>query len=185
MTNDRQYITFYGIHLNHWDETFGTFANTHTFMVKEYENDAASSQASSVASDTNTFLYPFDIERQYYLEGTASGQITLVASGATSTITDYRVTICKTYDGVLKPDEELESTGWRTVNDTLSWNVGLAVGEERVYPFKIHISPEKEITKDERLYIKVEVHCSNGTRLYHSNDATWEDLKIDIPFKGI
>lgn len=180
---DRQYITFYGTYLDDWYETFGSFAATHYFMLREYESDGCSWTDSTEASDTHKFLYPFDIERVYFLEGTAKGQITLAASTCTATVTDYRVTICKVHED--NTETELASTGWRTVNDTIVWDTPNSIGDEMVYPFRIHISPEKEVTEKERLYLKVEVNCNYCTHLWHSNDATWEDVKIDIPFRGI
>ena len=182
---DRQFIDFFGIHLYDWIETFGSFANTHYFMTREYESEGCSWLDSSEASVTHNFLYPFDIERVYYLEGTATGQITLVAVDGEATITDYRVTICKTYEGMSSPDEELQSTGWRVVDDTLAWDAVHSVGEEIVYPFRIHISPEKEVSEHERLYLKIEVRCNAFTHLMHTNDAKWEDVFISIPFKGL
>jgi hypothetical protein len=182
---DRQFIDFFGVYLYDWIETFGSFVNTHLFMLREYESDGCSWMDSSEASDTHNFLYPFDLERIYYLEGTAKGQITLVAVNDDAVITDYRVTICKTYEGMSSPDEELATTGWRTVNDTLPWDAVHSVGEEMVYPFRIHISPEKQVTEHQRLYIKVEVNCNQYTHLMHSNDAKWEDVYISIPFKGL
>lgn len=181
----RQFIDFFGVYLYDWTETFGTFTNTHYFMLREYESEGCSWLDSSEASDTHTFLYPFDIEREYYLEGTAHGQITVAAVGTDATVTDYRVSIWKTYEGAAEPDLELASTGVRVVNDSLAWDGVNAVGEEMVYPFYIHISPEKKVTKNERLYLKVEVTCNRFVHLWHSNDAKWEDIYISIPFKGI
>jgi hypothetical protein len=182
---DRQFISFFGVELNDWLETFGSIANTHYFMLREYVSEGASTVDSSEASDTHKFLYPFDIEQIYFLEGTAEGQITLVAVSCTSCITDYRVTICKANRDD-NSEKELGTTGVVTVNDVLVWDTPNSVGEEMVYPFYIHISPEKKITEKERLYLKVEVTCSdNCTHLYHSNDATWDDIRIDIPFKGL
>lgn len=181
---DRQFISFFGVELDDWTETFGTFASTHYFMLREYESDACSWVSSSEASDTHKFLYPFDIERIYFLEGTAKGQIVLFPSTCTSTVTDYRVTICKVHED--NTETELGSTGWRNVNDTITWNTPLSIpDDEIVYPFKIHISPERKLTEKERLFLKIEVHCNYCTHLGHANDATWEDVRIDIPFKGI
>jgi len=184
-TNDRQYLKFYGVSLDDWTETFGTFSNTHKLMLREYRSDAVSYDDSSEASLTNSFLYPFDIERKYYLEGTAEGEFTLAASGCTSTVTSYRVTICKTYKSAAVPDAELATTQWRTVNFELSWDAVNSIGQERVMPFYIHVSPEQQLTEGQRLYLKIEVNCNSCTRLMHTNDPEWTDIWIDIPFKGI
>lgn len=180
---NRQFIKFYGVELSDWDETFGTFSATHHFMLREYVSEAASSTDSSPASDTNMFLYPFDIERVYYIEGLAEGHITIAASGCTATITDYRVTICKTFEGASQADVEIATTGTITVNDSIAWDVANSIGDEIVYPFFIHISPEAQCSEGERLYLKVECTCSDKgcAILMHSNDASWQDLFIDIP----
>lgn len=182
---DRQFITFYGLCLDDWTETFGTFANTHYFILKEYKNKDVAYTEYSSATLVHNFLFPFDLERIYYLEGTAEGQITVAAQDGESVVTEYKVSIYKTYQGAALPDYEMATTGWRPVNAVLAWDVGYAVGQERVLPFFIHISPEEVVTEHERLFIRVEVHCNEFTVLWHSNDATWEDLFIDIPFKGL
>ncbi|GAI05963.1 unnamed protein product, partial [marine sediment metagenome] len=33
------------------------------------------------------------------------------------------------------------------------------------------------------LFLRIEVMCNNNTVLWHSNDATWEDIKVVIPLK--
>ena len=179
--DNRSYRLFYGIYTYDWFFNFGTFAETHYILTDEYISDGCSTLDSSEASNVHEFLYPHHIKKVYHLEGVAVGHITLAASGCTSTVTSYRVTICKMHED--NTPTELKSTGWITVNDTLAWDAGLGVGEEMVYPFWIDIWEEKKLDEHERLYLKVEVNCNSCTHLMHSNDSTWEDLKIDIPMR--
>jgi hypothetical protein len=181
VSDNRQHRIFYGIYLYDWYENFGTFSNHHYLLVDEYKNEAVSSLEMSEASVAHEFLYAHHIKKDYWIEGVVEGQITLASSACTSTVTNYRVTICKMNTD--NTSTELATTGWRTVNDTLAWDVGLGVGEEMVYPFFIGVWNAKELTENDRIYIKVEVTCNSCTSLMHSNDPSWNDLKVDIPLR--
>lgn len=178
----RYYETFYGIHTNHWDYSFGTFSNHNKFLTKDYINEAcATTDTSAATATTNKFIYQHHIKKKYFIEGTITGQITIGASGCTSTVTSFRVTVCKMHEN--NTDTELFTTGWKTVNDTLTWNAGLSVGEERVYWFEIDAWNKAELSDKEKIYVKIEVNADVCALLWHSNDATWEDLKIEIPLR--
>jgi hypothetical protein len=48
------------------------------------------------------------------------------------------------------------------------------------------MSTEKKVTDKERLYVELTLVTATDTLLlYHSNDSTWEDFKIMIPFRGL
>jgi len=175
----RYYETFYGVDLTHWKVNFGSF-NDHTkLLVKEYVSDGCSS-ATSTASQTLKFIYPHHIKKKYFIEGVIDGHITVAASGATAIVDQYRVSVCKA--NVDNSETELFTTGWVDVDDdNLPWDSGYNIGEERVYPFWIDAWNKKELSENDRIYVKVEVMAVNDV-LWHSNDATWEDLKITIPF---
>ena len=182
--NMRYYRTFYGIYTNDWTEDFGSgvFSDNHYILVGDYISDGCDTTESSTCSSGVTlyFLYPHHIDKTYFIEGVIQGHITIAASLATSTVTDYRVTVCKVHtDGT---ETELFSTGVVAVNDTLTWDSTYSVGQERVYPFWIDAWGYKTLTEDERIYIKIEVTADDNAVLWHSNDATWEDLKLEIPF---
>jgi hypothetical protein len=71
-----------------------------------------------------------------------------------------------------------------TVNFT--WDGTLGVGDEWVYPYYMNIDVEKKVLDDERLYVELTIVVADTKMiLYHSNDATWEDFKISIPFRGL
>lgn len=184
----RVYQTYYGIHVDDWAETFGSFANHHKLLVKEYINEGCSCTTSSIASDTNEFLYPHFIKEIYFIEGVIEGHVTFASSGCTSILTDYRVTVCKVHENTA--ETELFSTGWVIVNDTLGWNAvdgipSIIAGEEgeMVYPFWIDAWQHAELSDGERIFLKIETHITNCGVLWNSNDSTWEDVKITIPFK--
>lgn len=179
--DQREIIDFYGYYTYDWQESFGQFAN-HKFLLDiDYVSDGCSTSDSSEASITHEFLYNQHIKKTYYIEGVVRGHICLVASGCTSTVTSYRVTICKMHED--NTSSELATTGWVTVNDTLSWDAGLSLGAEMVYPFRIDVWEEKKLTDKERIFLRIQVNCDSCTHLMHSNDATWEDVWISIPFR--
>ena len=181
----RYYETFYGIHTNDWDETFGTgFVEHHKLLVKEYISDACNTtEASGTSLATHEFLYPHHIKKTYFIEGVATGHITLVASTCSTSVCSFRVTICKVHqDTAIKT--ELFTTGWRTVNTTLNWDAVYSVGDEVVYYYEIDAWEKEKLTEFERIFVRVQVTTTNSCcSLYHSNDSTWEDIRITIPFK--
>lgn len=177
----RYYETFFGIHVNDWGKTFGNFSNHHKLLVKEYISEACSTTDGSEASITNKFLYPHHIKKTYFIEGVIQGHITIVADRGTCTMTSYRVTVCKVHEDTV--ETELFSTGWIDVSDILGWDVVYEVGDEMVYPFWIDAWSKKELNSLEKIYVKVETNSCSCCSLWHSNDTTWEDLKITIPFK--
>lgn len=183
MANDdmRKYETFYAIHVNDWTIDFGTFSDHHKLLTKEYINEGCSTTDYSDASNTNEFIYPHHIKKIYFIEGVITGQITLVAQSDTSTVTSYRVSIWKIHENNQR--DELFTTGWITVNDTLTWDDTYDIGEEMVYPFWIDAWKKAELNEYEKIFLKVEVNGNDNTVLWHSNNATWEDIKIEIPFK--
>lgn len=181
--DQREFRTFFGVSLDDWTHTFGSFSNTHFILLNEYVSEGCSTTESSEASNTHSFLYPHHIKKTYYIEGVIEGEICLTASSATSTVTSYRISLCITYDGSSSPDDELATTGWVTVDDTIIWDSGIGVGEEMVYHYWIDVWNEQKITELQRLYLKIEVNCNQYTHLMHSNDATWQDVWIDIPFR--
>ena len=179
----RYYETYYGIETDDWEETYPGFANHHKFLVKEYISEGCSCTSNSQATDTNEFLYPHYIKDIYFIEGVIMGHVTFGAGGCTSHITSYRLTVCKVHEDTTKT--ELFSTGWVTVNDDLDWDsgIGSGVGEDVVYPFWIDAWDYQELNRNERIYVKVETDSDNCCILWHSNDSTWEDLRVEIPFR--
>ena len=176
----RYYETFYGIHTNHWDVSFGTFINHHKILVKKYISDGCKTEDDSPASNISEFLYAHHIKKTYFIEGVITGQITLAASSATDTVTSFRVTLCKVNENMNK--DELFTTGWVVVNDTLSYGGSPPIGEERVYYFEIDAWEKATLGEKDRLYLKVEVTADADTILMHSNDDAWEDVTVTVPF---
>jgi hypothetical protein len=149
--------------------------------MQDYISDGVDCTESSEASTTHKFIYQHHIKKTYFVEGNVEGNICLTSSGASSTVTAYRVTLCKIHED--NTDTELKSTNWITVNDTLGWDAGLSVGDEKVYHFSINIWEHKTLTEKEKLYLKIEVTCDQYCYLMHSNDSSWKDVWVDLPFR--
>ena len=182
----RVFNTYYGIYVSDWEETYPGFANHHMFLVDEYINEGCSCITSSRASDTNEFLYPHYIKETYFIEGIIKGHVSFACSGCTGYITDYRVTVCKVNTDTTKT--ELFTTGWKTLNHTLGWDgtypsITENILGERVYPFWIDAWNKEILTKEDRIFLRIETHSNNCVVLWHSNDSTWEDVKIEVPYK--
>lgn len=180
-TDMRYYETFYAINTDDWGWNFGSFADHKKVLIKEYINEGCLCTETSVATAVNEFLYPHHIKKKYFIEGVIDGHITIAASSATSTVTSYRVTVCKINQDSTKT--ELFTTGWKTVDVELEWDSDYSIGEERVFPFSIDAWENEELGEFDRMYVKIEVSGDNTCVLWHSNDSTWEDVKITIPLR--
>lgn len=178
--DQREHIMFYGIYEDDWYTDFGGFSNHHYSLNRDYISEGCSTTESSLASTTHKFVYPHHIKKTYFIEGVIEGEICLAANGDDAIISSYRITICKMNINML--DNELKTTGWVTVNDTLIWDAIHSIGEEMVYHFRIDVFDKQKLSDEECLYLKIEVDCNEYAYLMHSNDKSWTDLWVDIPF---
>jgi hypothetical protein len=177
----RDFIKFYGIKNNDWEEGFGSFANYHYHLINDYISDACDTSDDTAANGTHKFLYPWHIKKRYWIEGRIEGEFCLAASGATSTCDKYRATVCKVHDD--GTETELSTTGWIAINATLAWDAVRSVGDEEVYHYYIECYIEKEMTDYERLYLKIQIDSDANALLMHSNDPEWTDCWVEIPFR--
>lgn len=190
MANDdfREYFELYGIHMNDWTVNFGG-SDWNKLLEPDYISDGCDTTPTSVATHTHTFLFPYHIKKIYFIEGTIKGHVTFASSNCTAYITKYKVTIGKIHTSGDTTD--LYTTDWVIVNKTLTWDSSYGIGEEIVFPYRIDAWQKQELNQYERIYVKVETDTSSCTTstcscavLWHSNDATWEDLKITIPIRS-
>ena len=184
------YETLYGIYVSHikWSYGAGVFSDTQYMLTKEYLNEGCltSDYSLMVAGIANTFrfLYPHWIKKQYYIEGVVEGHISLACLNGSDEVIDFEVKLCKVDS--LGNITELGTTGTQTINHELSWDAGLGVGDEIVIPFSFEITPEVKMLDGDRIFIELVITPDDDYLiLYHSNDATWEDVKMVIPFRGI
>lgn len=187
------YETLYGVLLQDWEWSYGDgfFNATHYMLTKEYFNEGCFTTDYTTLSDGENvlmFLYPHWIKKQYYVEGVVEGQFCIsIVGGAEGRLYTYKIRLM-TIDDNGTPGE-IGSTGTVTVtNQYYAYDSDIGVGDEGVYQFFMTVSPEKKVLDKERLYVEITLDV-DGTMgdmcLYHSNDATWEDFKISIPFRGL
>ena len=94
----RQYQTYYGIHLNHHEETWG--GNTYNkILVKEYPHEDLSTTDTTDATSI-TFLLPQMYMYKYYLDGITEGWFTLYNQDTSNsaTLDSFTVSLLKTED---------------------------------------------------------------------------------------
>jgi hypothetical protein len=183
------YETLFGLYLNHWAFNYGNgeFVDEHYILTKEYLNEGClTTDYSALSSGTNTFkfLYPHWVKKHYYIEGVIEGQFCVSVLDDDDELVTYRVRLMKV--DILGNITQIGSTGYVALNYVLTWDAGIDVGDEIVVPYYIDITPEVEMLDDERLYMEINIEAADDYLiLYHSNDATWEDCKISIPFRGL
>ena len=183
--DNREYRTFYGIYINKWFENFGTFANHHYLLTNDYISEGCGTLDSSEASVTRDFLYPSHIKKTYFIEGRIEGNITLASSSCTAHATDYTVEIWKMNED--NSSDLLATTGARVIDHTFGWDAVHGVPDcdngDVVFPFFIDVSQEKKLDENDRIFIRVSVTCDKCCHLMHTNDSSWNDLQVIIPFR--
>ena len=177
----RNFRTFYGIDTENWVKTYPGFSSNQKWLVEEYISEGCSCVTSSKATDTNEFLYANYIAEKYFIEGVIKGEVSFAASGATSHITSYRVTVCSVHENTTTA--ELFSTGWVTVDDDLDWDATYSIGDEIVYHWEIDAHNKATLSENERIYIKIETDSDYNCVLWHDNDSTLTDVWFEIPFR--
>jgi len=195
VSDQRDFITFYGIKYEDWKVTFGKFINHKEILTMDYIHlDAACSEYTQATSCTNSkycvtaeFLFPHHIKKQYYIEGVIEGEFTVACNGGNSQIDDYRVSIWKTNEDTTFERlayTYLSGSEWITLNDTLTWDAGNSIGQERVYHWFIDCWTAQELKEEDRLYLKIEIRGTNEyLYLMHANDPDWTDIWCKIPFR--
>jgi len=179
----RYHIIFYGVDIDKTKVTFAdpVFVDYTKRLIRDYINMDCATEEHTAASGTHKFLHASHLKKKYFIEGTITGQITVGAVNGTSIMERYRVTVCKV-NGNTTDEEELFTTGWVDTNDTLTWHTSPDYGDERVYYFEIDAWEKETLEEFDRIYFKVEIDAGIYVVFFHSNDSTWEDLKVDIPF---
>jgi len=193
--DQRDFIIFYGIKYNDWKSTFGKFINHAEILTVDYihidcdcaEYTQATSCTNSKYCVTAEFLFPHHIKKQYYIEGVLEGEFTVACKNGDSQIDDYRISVWKTNtDTTFKrlAVTYLSGSEWVSLNDSLTWDAGNSIGEEKVYHWFIDCWDAQELKEEDRIYLQIEIRGTNN-KLYlmHANDPDWTDVWVKIPFR--
>ena len=194
VTDQRDFIIFYGIKYTDWMTTFGKFVDHRGILATKYLHiDCACSEYTHASSCTPyycvtmEFLFPHHIKKQYYIEGVIQGEFTVACNGGNSQINDYRISVWKTNQDTTFERLAVTYLGaseWISLNHSLTWDAGHSIGQERVYHWYIDCWTAQELKEHDRLFLKVEIRGTNNFLcLMHANDPDWEDIWAKIPFR--
>ena len=172
----RQYQTYYGIHLNHHEETWG--GNTYNkILVKEYPHEDLSTTDTTDATSI-TFLLPQMYMYKYYLDGITEGWFTLYNQDTSNsaTLDSFTVSLLKTED---VPNDET-TLG----SKTMSLSSDNTINASSYLKVPIFIFLDKQVVEaGNKLILKLEVSTTGGDVVFsHANDSTNQDVKIKIPY---
>lgn len=174
MPIEAYYKTFYGVHLNHWTESWGG-TDYNKLLVKEYLDDDVLTTDTTAASSI-TFLYPTLIKSSYYLNGKTSGHFKIYNqnSSSTQTLNSYTVT-------VKKIDNAGTSTNLATHTETISG--GYEVPSQTYLALPVFVSLSKaEVNPNEKLAVTFEIDGDSDLVFSHANDSSTNDVMIKLPF---
>ena len=177
MPIEAQYVTYYGIHLDHYNYTWGGAAYN-KLLVTEYPNEYLISTASTEAK-TAKFLYPRLVGNPVYIDGVAEGHIVIWNSHAVNTtkIQSYTVSLLKT------PDVADNETTLGTYANTITADNEITTENYLYLPVYMNVK-KQELGVDEKLILEI-TYTDDGAgtpNISHENDSTLEDIKIKIPY---
>lgn len=170
-----QYKKYYGVHLNHWTESWGN-VDYNKLLVKEYLDEEIISTPTCVSTSTITFLYPELVKSSYYLNGIAKGHFKVYNKhpSTSTTITGYIVTLKKINNAGTETDLG-EYIG------TIAADNSVAALDYIAIPFFLNLS-KAEVTENEKLAFSLDITGGSDLCFAFDNWAATEDLKIEIPF---
>ena len=179
----RQFQTYYGIYLPHWETDWGG-DTYHSLLVKELPSQYLVSE--DYINDTEaTFIYPSMYASKYYLDGQIEGHISIFNTSTTNddvgSVTDYTVTLKKSSD---EPNsEETLATVTRVISSDNS------VPTEDYLTLPIYMPIDKKLVEaNEKLMLYVSF--STGTDptdgdlvIACANSSSPDyDIKMKIPY---
>jgi hypothetical protein len=163
-----QYQTYYGIHLNHWTETWAS-TNYNKILVKDAPDVECESTPTTSCSSSASFILPELIKGKYYLDGIASGHFHL-SSTVTSTVTSIIVTI-----ELINNGGTIRDVG--TYSATLGYS--LVTNDTVAIPFYINLS-KVEVTENEKIALVFSVTTGANVFFYHDIVPTEGDMDVEL-----
>ena len=139
------------------------------------------------------FIQGYDKKREKYLEKHLLAMRTSIESLCGIEI-QFREKFLRLYDVDLQPaNESILNNLIENYNKAYKGSGSLEerminlrekrkVPEERVYPFEIDAWQQVKLEENDRIFIRVESDADANCVLWHDNNPTFEDLKVEIPF---
>lgn len=168
-----QYQTYYGIHLNHWTETWGG-VNYKKLLVKDTPDiECVSTVTSPCISSTVSFIMPELVIGKYYIDGIASGHFHLYNMGTSAhTVSSVSVTLC-----LVNSIGSIRDIGM--YETTLSYSI---VSLDIIaIPFYINIA-KAEVLENEKIVLFIQCDVSSSNILYY-HDIEPSDGSMDVLIK--
>lgn len=178
----KQYQTYYGIHLTHYEEVWGgkTYKE---LLVKEFPSEYLSSASHSSSTDT-TFIYPTLWKNKYYIDGVCEGHVSIFNTNSTTTYYCSRYTV----ELLKSPDVPNSETVLGSYSNTLS--TASEIYPEDYLTLPVFIPVQKAlIEEDERLLFRFYFYNNSATSqnigdcfVACYNDSSVIDMQIKIPY---
>ena len=171
-----QYNTYYGVYLNHIDETWGGLTYN-KILVTEFPNEYLSTTSYELGQ-TARLLYLTLWKNKYYIDGIVEGHVSLYNESSTgsATLTSFTVSLRKTDD--VPSNETVLGSYTKTIS---SDNI---INKEDYLTLPVYMNVDKQlIDEGEKLLIYLEHNASAASVGWaHANDSTTIDMQIKIPF---
>lgn len=169
-----QYVTFYGIMHAHITEVWNS-ASYEELLVSGFRSTDEEFTDTTAATDI-TFLYPIKFLNEYYVDGYVDGFFAVFNNHASASqdLDSYIVT--------LSTVDDTGTTGAiGEMTNTLSASKAVAAQGYLTVPIYFEVE-DKDILKDHKLLLKLEIDGGADLEFYHPNDSSDIGVQIEIPF---
>ena len=175
----RQYQTYYGIYLTHYESSWG--GNTyHEVLVKEFPSEYLSSATISSGATDVTFMYPSLYLNKYYIDGVVEGHVSIYNESPSDTY------YCREYGVQLLKSDDVPSNESVLGSYTYTLSSSSAILPEDYLTLPVFIPVEHELVEeDERLLFRFYFYTSEATDacgVAHYNDSSIIDMQIKVPY---
>jgi hypothetical protein len=182
MADLRQYQTYYGIHLVHYEHDWGAVSYNKILSKSLPVGDDFLITTDYTVGHTASFIYPLKYLNAYYLDGLLEGWFSIYNSTSTVSldVDSYTIKLQKS-DNVPNNITDLA-----TYTYTLTGNKTVNKEDYITLPIYMEID-HKLIEENEKLILRIEITASGDTTPYlaiaHANTTTGgTDMQIKIPY---
>lgn len=173
-----QYVTYYGIHLDHHTETWGSMTFNKILVTEYPDPNLVCAATTDACVTTNKFLYPLLVQSKYYLDGIMDGHVTFKSDAtAGRTCTGYSVSLNKLSNAGV-------STNIGFMSFTFPSTYTFTANSYLTVPVYMQLN-KQPVSENEKLYFSVTLTTamtSGQILLSHANDSSVPDIKIRIPY---